>query len=224
MRLQREFYRFTTGRNTTLGAGGFEARSARARQAARSRWDAAGDADSMQHASETNRKSDCGAESVAHANGSAPSNTDGSANGTANGTASSNAPSPSPFPSSSDSLTDAASDTASRRGGTGAVYPLEFEKFWRIWPGATDGKTEALKAWKKLTSAEKAMAIEDLPLRLKANWAGKETDKLPRASTYLNQKRWQDELRPNRIAALAPRRLSKGMGRAAGSVPGGGSR
>jgi hypothetical protein len=192
-------------------AAGFEARSARARQAARSRWDAAGDADSMQHASGTDSGTDCKAESTAHANGIAPSNADG----TTNGTAPSNAPSPSPFPSDSDS--DSGSDSltatasASRRGGLGAVYPLDFEKFWRIWPGSTDGKTKALGAWKKLTSAEKAMAIEDPPLRLKANWAGKETDKIPRASTYLNQKRWQDELRPNRIASPAPRRLSKGM-------------
>ena len=90
----------------------------------------------------------------------------------------------------------------------GFRYPDDFEEFWRIFPGSTDGKREALKAWKKLSALERATAMADLPLRLTANWAGKETDKIPRASTYLNQKRWEDDLRANRIVSPAAPRLS----------------
>jgi len=122
-----------------------------------------------------------------------------------------------PDPSSGSVLSDPSEDPPGGAAGSAFKYPDDFEEFWRVFPGSTDGKREALKAWKKLTSVEKATAIADLPLRLAANWAGKETDKIPRASTYLNQKRWEDDLQANRIPAPAPgsaariARLGKGM-------------
>lgn len=109
----------------------------------------------------------------------------------------------SPDPSFRSVSSDQSEDPSRAVPGSKFKYPDDFEEFWRIFPGATDGKRKALKAWKKLTSVEKATAIADLPLRLAANWAGKETDKIPRASTYLNQKRWEDDIMANRIAGPA---------------------
>ncbi len=117
----------------------------------------------------------------------------------------------SPDPSSGSVRSDPSMDpSASGAGGSGFRYPDDFLEFWRVFPG-TDGKRAALKAWGKLTSSEKASAIADVPQRLVANWAGKELHKLPNASTYLNQRRWEDELQANRIVAPAPQRLPKGM-------------
>lgn len=85
-------------------AAGFEERSKRAQQAARSRWDSAGNAQSMQHASDARGERDCGAESAPNADRSAPGNAE-SETGTAPSNAGSTAPSnaPSPFLSGSDS-------------------------------------------------------------------------------------------------------------------------
>jgi hypothetical protein len=77
-------------------------------------------------------------------------------------------------------------------------YPADFQKFWDSFP-RKDGKREALKAWQKLTPGEKAAVLADVPLRVTHNWAGRETEKIPHASTYLNQHRWEDDIMANRI-------------------------
>jgi hypothetical protein len=111
-------------------------------------------------------------------------------------------------PSSGSVRSDPSMDpSASGAGGSGFRYPDDFLEFWCVFPG-TDGKRAALKAWGKLTRFEKMSAIADVPQRLLANWAGKELHKLPNASTYLNQRRWEDELQVNRIVVPAPPRLS----------------
>ncbi len=79
------------------------------------------------------------------------------------------------------------------------AYPHEFEEFWRAFP-RRDAKREALKAWKKLTNAEKALAVADVPERMQANWAGRELQMIPHAATYLNQRRWGDDLAQNQTA------------------------
>jgi len=113
----------------------------------------------------------------------------------------------SPDPSSG-SVRDPSGDPSDGgAAGLPSVYSGDFEEFWHTFP-RKDGKREALKAWKKLTGAEKASAITDVPRRTEANWAGRDTDKIPHAATYLNQRRWEDDLAANRIAVLAPRRLS----------------
>ena len=113
-----------------------------------------------------------------------------------------------PDPSSGSVPSDPSMDPSTcGAGGSGFRYPDDFLEFWRVFPGA-DGKRAALKAWKKLTEFEKASAIADVPKRLLANWAGKELHKLPNASTYLNERRWEDELQANRIVVPGPPRLS----------------
>jgi hypothetical protein len=114
------------------------------------------------------------------------------------------APDPSPGSVRSDPSMD------SSACGSRSKYSDDFENFWFTYPNK-QGKVEAFKTWKKLSSAEKASAVADVPLRLAANWAGKELDDLPYGSTYLNNRRWEDELRANRIVTPAAPRLSAGM-------------
>lgn len=65
-----------------------------------------------------------------------------------------------------------------------------FESFWREYP-RKDSKERARKSWQKLTVVERKLAFERLPNYI----AFKETSKESWAmcSTWLNQKRWQDE-------------------------------
>jgi hypothetical protein len=83
-------------------------------------------------------------------------------------------------------------------GDQGFEYPTDFRNFWSSFP-RKDGKREALKEWLKLTHREKAIVLADVPLRVANNWAGRETVKLPHASTYLNEHRWEDDIMANRI-------------------------
>lgn len=83
-----------------------------------------------------------------------------------------------------------------------SYYPDDFQKFWGSFP-RRDAKREALKAWRKLTRDEKALVFADVPLRIVNNWAGRSTDKIPHASTYLNQRRWEDDILANRIVTQA---------------------
>ena len=90
------------------------------------------------------------------------------------------------------------------------VYPASFLKFWLVYP-RKDGKQTAVAAFKKLSADDQARAIADVPLRVSANWAGRENDKIPHATTYLNQRRWEDELMAaNGRASPAGPRLSPG--------------
>jgi hypothetical protein len=114
-----------------------------------------------------------------------------------------------PDPSSGSVLSDPSMDPSTGgAAGSGFKYSDDFENFWFTYPHK-EGKVEAFKTWKKLTSAEKAIAVADVPLRLAANWAGKEMGKIPYGSSYLNQRQWEDDLvQANRIVVPAPRRLS----------------
>jgi hypothetical protein len=71
----------------------------------------------------------------------------------------------------------------------------DFEAFWKQYP-RKDCKQDAQAAWKKLSDNERRLAFEDVPKRAAANWAGREREKLPHAATYLNQKRWIDDIQP----------------------------
>jgi hypothetical protein len=89
----------------------------------------------------------------------------------------------------------------------------DFLKFWYAYP-RKDKKKPARVLWKKLTEAEKASVLADLPRRIKANWAGREVRTTPLATTYLNERQWEDELQQsNVIASPTPvRRFSPARG------------
>jgi hypothetical protein len=115
-----------------------------------------------------------------------------------------------PDPSSGSVLSDPSKDPPSGAAGSKFKYSDDFEEFWRIYPNR-NGKRKAFEAWRKLTSGEKATAEADVPRRLTMNWSGRETEKIPHASTYLNQHQWEDDLAANRIVAVTTPRLSPGM-------------
>lgn len=188
----------------------FAERSERARQAARSRWDAADDTRGVGHAAESGSKSSCAPDFGLHPNcdasGNAPSNS---------GIAASNTPNPSPLPSDSSAIPDSGSfptPTSCRSPADVSIYLPDFLRFWDTFP-RKDGKRKALEAWNRLSPEMREMATTDVPQRSAANWAGREVSKIPHAATYLNQRRWEDEIAPaNAIAEPARPRLSKGMG------------
>ena len=69
-----------------------------------------------------------------------------------------------------------------------------FEQFYSIYPRKVSKKAST-KAFKKLTKKEKALVIEILPKHIK-HWNDKNTemDYIPHPSTWLNQRKWEDEL------------------------------
>ena len=67
-----------------------------------------------------------------------------------------------------------------------------FEKFWNLYPRKV-GKDAALKAFKKLTESEMTLAIEKIPLHT-ASWKKRDKEHIPHASTWLNGRRWEDEI------------------------------
>jgi len=78
-----------------------------------------------------------------------------------------------------------------------------FDALWKLYP-RKDGKQPAREAWRKLSPKERELAMADIPRRLDANWSGRPLDKLPHLATYLNQKRWQDELTADMTAQPSP--------------------
>lgn len=68
---------------------------------------------------------------------------------------------------------------------------IDFEVFWKIYPNKT-GKAESNKKWDKLKPVEQEAILEFIP-----NWLKHkpfEGYNYPMATTFLNQRRWEDEL------------------------------
>nr|QGH72415.1 MAG: putative replisome organizer protein [Podoviridae sp. ctka020] len=69
----------------------------------------------------------------------------------------------------------------------------EFDTFWKMYPRKVD-KASACKIWVKLTSEERALALSALPSHLKQDQWQKDGGRfIPHPSTWLNQRRWEDE-------------------------------
>jgi len=70
-----------------------------------------------------------------------------------------------------------------------------FADFWQVWP-SKEGKAAAEKAWKKLSPDDRATALARVGPWFSA-WRAKHPDASPiHASTFLNQRRWEDEGAP----------------------------
>jgi hypothetical protein len=70
----------------------------------------------------------------------------------------------------------------------------KFKKFWELYPRKI-AKLATERAWKKLTLKQ----IDSIAAVYKAHllrWKYKEIQFVPHASTWLNQRRWEDELEP----------------------------
>lgn len=76
-----------------------------------------------------------------------------------------------------------------------------FDDFWTIYPKKV-AKQNAVKAWGK-TGANDSQAltdtiIADVKRRVESEWKGKDVQYIPHPATYLNQRRWEDEITPTK--------------------------
>ena len=67
-----------------------------------------------------------------------------------------------------------------------------FDLFWKLYPRKV-AKLAASKAWAKLTPAECEKALAVLADHI-ASWSDRDMDKVPHAATWINGKRFDDEL------------------------------
>ena len=67
-----------------------------------------------------------------------------------------------------------------------------FERFWEQYP-RKEAKAKAEKIWKKLTKKQTDIIFQSLPKHLKS-WKTKDRSFIPMPTTWLNQKRWNDEV------------------------------
>jgi hypothetical protein len=76
-----------------------------------------------------------------------------------------------------------------------------FDAFWSAYPRKV-GKPSAVKAWKKVKPADHA-AVAAGVTRWAAYWVAGQTsvEHIPHPSTWLNDRRWEDEPPPRRVAA-----------------------
>ena len=77
-----------------------------------------------------------------------------------------------------------------------------FDLFWSMYPRRV-AKLAAQKAWAKLTPAECEKALAVLADHI-ASWSDRDMDKVPHAATWINGKRFEDELTPQRQKAIGP--------------------
>ena len=77
---------------------------------------------------------------------------------------------------------------------------MQFDEFWNLYPRKV-AKLVAKRIWGRLTKKDKEFISIMLPQHL-LRWKDKELQYIPHASTWLNQKRWEDELEPLPIKEL----------------------
>lgn len=74
-------------------------------------------------------------------------------------------------------------------------FSKEFEKFWDVYPRKT-AKVKAWEAWKKLGVDDDAFLpnqiIGDIDKRTRLFFWPKDRTKIPHATTWINQMRWED--------------------------------
>ena len=82
-----------------------------------------------------------------------------------------------------------------RKGAAAQWMPERFEAFWKFYPRG-EGKDKARKAWDKLRPDDALLTTIARALqRQMASEMWKAGIGIPYASTYLNQRRWEDEVR-----------------------------
>ncbi len=83
------------------------------------------------------------------------------------------------------------------------IYTSEFENFWKKYPSRNKGnKKQAAKVYERLNSTDKEKALNKLAVFFEFN---KETnpDYFLHGSTYINNRRWEDETPLNKKASGA---------------------
>ena len=75
-----------------------------------------------------------------------------------------------------------------------------FKQFWKLYPRKI-AKLVAERSWKRLPKKDINAIFKVLHEHL-IRWKYKEIQYIPHASTWLNQRRWEDELEPIRKRLL----------------------
>ena len=102
---------------------------------------------------------------------------------------------PDTYPYAYDHLnTNSSSEDKQRKAND---IPDSFMEFYEAYPRKV-AKQNAIKAWKALKPDAETVEkiIADIHLRLKTEWQGKDMQYIPHPSSYLNQRRWEDETAP----------------------------
>ena len=84
---------------------------------------------------------------------------------------------------------------------------MNFDDFWKLYPRKV-AKVVATRSWKRLTKKEVNKIEEVLPKQLKA-WDKKEIQFIPHAGTWLNQKRFDDEIEEEKQVMSVEDRIEK---------------
>lgn len=79
--------------------------------------------------------------------------------------------------------------------------PESFDAWWSLYPKKV-ARAEAKKAWSRMSDADRAAAMEALPAHVRY-WdaVGTERHYMPHPATWLNGRRWEDELEMPEVAA-----------------------
>ena len=70
----------------------------------------------------------------------------------------------------------------------------QFNEFWRLYPRKV-AKLTAKRAWKRLANKDVNSIFKVFHEHL-LRWKYKDIQYVPHASTWINQRRWEDELEP----------------------------
>lgn len=91
---------------------------------------------------------------------------------------------------------------------SGGLYSDEFEQFWSEYPKRV-GKGGAFKLWKKIPATDRQAILADLPVRRRTHdpWLSDGGKYIPNPTTYLNQRRWEDDIVDDKSQAKAPREV-----------------
>lgn len=75
-------------------------------------------------------------------------------------------------------------------------YEEDFENFWKEYPEKV-GKGKAYDSWKKLSTTQKEKIMIQIKLQVENNHFRNKSgvDYIPHPTTWLNQKRWEDEIK-----------------------------
>jgi 3-polyprenyl-4-hydroxybenzoate decarboxylase len=86
-----------------------------------------------------------------------------------------------------------------------------FSDFWKLYPRKV-GKLAAEKAWARLKPADRQAVLDDLPRRTASRaWTKDGGEFIQHPATYLNGRRWEDELEPAQSHGNAGVDYSKGF-------------
>jgi uncharacterized protein YdaU (DUF1376 family) len=83
----------------------------------------------------------------------------------------------------------------------GKPISCAFEEFWSVWP-SKKAKKDAAKAWDKLSADDRTKA-KDAAAAWFAKWRASSPSASPiHAASYLNGRRWEDEIEPPMLRAI----------------------